>query len=126
MRVPVLAHVEDEGTIIAIGKKVLTEQRDQQHRDETDEQEEGDKELARLDELREEGFVCGADRFKEALETALETSEDVLREWRMMIDGLEEIQGHGRHERSRKNVRGEHGEDNGFGERHEEVTRDAG
>ena len=39
---------------------------------------------------------------------------------------LEQIFGHGGHERSGEQIRGEHGERDGFGERNEQVPRDAG
>ena len=38
---------------------------------------------------------------------------------------LEQVLGHGGHDGAREQVAGEHGEDHGFGEGHEEVARDA-
>ena len=120
------ADVEDEGAVIAVGKEILSEQRDEQQRNEADEQEEGYEDFARFDELGEERLVGGPDGFKAALKSALDAGKDILRERGVMVDGLEEVHGHRRYEGSRQDVGGDHREDDGFGERHEEIARDAG
>src|ERR1700679_2647 len=72
------ADVEDEGAIVAVGKKVLTQQRDEQHADEAGEQEERDEHLASFNELSEERLVGGANGFEAAFEAALEAGKDIL------------------------------------------------
>ncbi len=120
------ADVQDEGAVVGGGEEVLAEERDQEQRDQAGEQEERDEELAGFDQLGEKRFVGGADAFEAALEAALEAGEDVLREGCVVVYGLEQIHGHGGHQRSGQDVGGKHGEDDGFGEGHEEIAGNAG
>ena len=121
------ADVQDEGAVVAVGKEVLAEEGNQQRRcSRQASRKSGDEEPACVDELLRSDSYAERTRFKAALEAALEAGEGILRERGVMVVRLEQVHGQRRHQGSRQDVGGEHGEDDGFGQRHEEVTRHAG
>jgi hypothetical protein len=70
-----------------------------------------------------------ADLLEVVLEAALEGDEGIAAGAALfgvfVAVLLEQVLGHGGHDGAGEQVAGQHGEDDGFGERHEEVARDA-
>src|SRR6185437_5299553 len=109
----------------AAGEEVLPEERKQDEAAETEQEKGRNEDDAGFDEALEDVLIGAAKAFEAALEAALEAGKDVARGSAVLVMRLEQVHRHGGHQRSRQNVGGEHGEDDGFGERHEEEEGDA-
>ncbi len=94
-------------------------------RAEADEKEDGDKQNASFHQSRQHALIAVANTLKAPLEAALESSEDAPRRDGAVVVRLQQVHRHGRHQGSREDVGREHGEDDRFGQRNEEITRDA-
>src|SRR5207302_9943605 len=105
------AYVQDERAGVAAWKEVLAEEWNQQKCTCADPQKDGDEGRSGPHGSPQHAYITAAHLLEPALESALETGEDIVRRHRIVVVSLQEIHRHRRHQCSRKNVRGQHGED---------------
>jgi hypothetical protein len=77
------------------------------------------------DELVQQRSVADRGRARTGARSRAGSGRADFASGRVVILLLEQIHGHGRHQRAREHVGGEHGEDDRLGQRDEEVARDA-
>ena len=77
----------------------------------------------------ENAAIAAAEFLETVLESQLKTNQRIaagsLSVFGFVVVFLQEVLGHGRHDGARQDVRGEHGEEDGLGQRHEEILRHA-
>jgi len=123
------ADVDLEGAGVDGGEEVLAEKGSEAgDRDDADEQEDDDESSRVVNGEGEQADVAAAGFFEVVFEAALEGDEGIAAG--LTLGGvfvavfLEQVLGHGGNDGSGEQVAGEHGEDDGFSEGHEEVARD--
>ena len=119
------AKMQDERAGVAAGEEVLPEEGKQQKRAEAEQQEDGNEDHAGRDEPFQQTRIAAAHLLEPSLKSALKTGQDISRRHRMVVVRLQQIHRQRWHQCSRENVRRQHGEDDRFGQRHEEIARDA-
>src|SRR5580658_8592766 len=90
------ANVQNELAGIRAWKEILPEERKQQESTEARAEEHGNKDLARDDKFRQQELICGAQAFKQILETALEANERIFACSSLL--GSHQVHGERRHE----------------------------
>ena len=119
-------HMQDELPAIGIREEILAEPRGKREHGEAANKEDWDEQRPPAYRGDQRAVVSATQTFKSPLEPTLCQHQRVARGREVMRLGPQQIHRHGRHQGARQHVRREHGEHHGFGERHEQVARDAG
>src|SRR5579859_2420399 len=119
------AHVKADEAGINRGEEILAKDEDPAERKDAECQKAGGEELAVLDRGFKQLVVAGAELVEAAFEAALKASHEGLGSIRTMLVSTHDVHDQSGDERAGKNVGGEHGEDDGFGQGHKKKLRHA-
>ena len=113
------------------GKEVLTQPGDKQQAGQAKSKQARGEQFAVIEAELQEAGIAAAKRFESALKGMMDPREHAspVILFRMLVPGgffLHQVHHQRRHKRSREEVRSEQSEDDRFGQRHEEITRDSG
>src|SRR5579883_3658287 len=107
---------------IAGREKVAPEKRNQQHRRQTNRQERGNQDELAINESRQYRLVRRPQSLESALKGTLKEHQRIARRPAMLLLAQQVHRERG-NQRSRKDIRSDHGEHHCFGERHEQILR---
>src|ERR1035437_263558 len=106
-------------------KKILSQEEHPDQRQQAERKKKAGEQPAMLDRSFQQLVVAAAELVETPFKSALKSSHERLRAGRLMLVSSHDVHHEGGDERSRKEIRGQHGEDHGLGERHEEKFRHA-
>src|ERR1700733_828854 len=112
--------MQNELPAVGIGEEVLTKERDENEGAEADSQKARNEHLSQRNQPGKQRRIGNANPFKDPLESSLENRKRAPRLRTAVLLGLQQVHGQRRHQRSRKNIRRQHGKDHGLSERNKE------